>query len=133
MGSLSDASTYRAQKRNWLPIHTFPYFFLLFSRTPTCAPFSHRLSHSFRSIFPFSLFGLANRQLARHIWPVISKMSNKMMHTRVPRSHEIKVADLCTFAFRSTFVLSSFSLITMAPCSSDPVLSSIRSSSISFD
>lgn len=73
-------------KPNWLPI-TCRTFFAFFHRTPIRAPFSYRLSHSLGLFSRFLFSNLTNRQLAGHIWPVISKMSNKIMH-RAPRAFE---------------------------------------------
>lgn len=96
MDTLFVASTYWAQSvTGWRSFRTFfffsavPYTRSLFLTTS--------LARSVRfPIFSLSFFPiLPSWQLVEHIWPVISKMSNKIMHrtsVRVPRSHEIKVA-----------------------------------------
>lgn len=86
MGSLSDASTYRAQSvAGW---RSFSILFSFFSLS--CIPYRHspclQLSRSLPpSVFPRTLSHFS-WQLVGHIWPVISKMSSKIMrwaHTRL--------------------------------------------------
>lgn len=92
MGSLSDASTYQVQRI--AGCESFSILFC-FSFVPYVRSLSFTISLIRSPVFLLSLSDFTSWQLAGHIWSVISKMSNKIMHwahIRVPRSHKIKVA-----------------------------------------
>lgn len=128
MDTLFVASTYRAQSvTGWRSFRVC--FFFLFHRPLHALPFSNHLSPT-----------LPSWQLVGHIWPVISKMSNKIMHRTSVTSPPISRNQSCVglhahFAPLFSVLSSFFSYHDCAPRrrSIGPVLSSIRFSSISLD